>query len=88
MQNLCIVKHLNFYQDKGYPLLLHGEQVSFHGAIVAMCGDIPASNFIGGFKEGVGFSLRKCRMCMATADDISEKVMHCTVWLILYVFFD
>ena len=46
----------------------------FHGAIVSMFGDTPASNFVAGFKEGVGFALRKCRMCMATTDDISEKV--------------
>ena len=26
-----------------------------HGAVVCMCGDTPASNFVAGFKEGVGF---------------------------------
>ena len=46
----------------------------FHGAIVSTCGDTPASNFVGGFKEGVGFALRKRRMCMATTDEISTKV--------------
>ena len=54
--------------------MLHGEEVLFHGAIVSMFGDTPASNFVAGFKEGVGFALRKCRMCMATTDDINEKV--------------
>lgn len=54
--------------------MLLGEEVLFHGAIVSMLGDTPASNFVGGFKEGVGFALRKCRMCMATIDDIREKV--------------
>ena len=39
-----------------------------------MAGDTPASNFIGGFKEGVGFSLRKCRQCYATSSDMSVKV--------------
>ena len=48
----------------GYCLQLRGEQVVLHGAVVAFCGDTPAS-YVGGFKEGVGFSLRKCR-CMAT----------------------
>ena len=42
-----------------------------------MCGDTPGTNFIAGFKEGVGFSLRKCRMCLATATDISIKVSAC-----------
>ncbi len=45
-----------------------------HGAAVCMCGDTPASNFVGGFKEGVGFALRKCRMCLATAADLRIKV--------------
>ena len=31
--------------------------------------DISASNYIGGFKEGVAFALRKCRRCVATADE-------------------
>ena len=35
---------------------------------------IPASNYIGGFKEGVAFALRKCRKCLATADDMRTKV--------------
>ena len=47
-----------------------------HGAVLGMSGDIPASNFIGGFKEGVGLSLRKCRMCMATATDMDTKVIY------------
>ena len=46
-----------------------------HGAVLCMMGDTPASNFIGGFKEGVGFALRKCRMCMATSTDIGAKVI-------------
>ena len=32
---------------------------------VCSIGDVPASNFLGGFKERVGFALRKCRMCLA-----------------------
>ena len=39
-----------------------------------MCGDTPASNFVAGFKEGVGFSLRKCRCCLVTGDTISSIV--------------
>ena len=45
-------------------------------------GDTPASNYIAGFKEGVGFSLRKCRMCLATGSDISEKVMNVNAYAI------
>ena len=48
------------------------------GAILCVIGDIPASNFLGGFKEGVGFALRKCQMCLVTKNDLSTKV-KCTI---------
>ena len=41
-----------------------------------MRGYIPASNYIGGFKEGVAFALRKCRRCLATGDDMRAKVYY------------
>lgn len=58
-----------------------------HGAVVCLCGDIPASNYIGGFKEGVGLSLRKCRRCMATATDMDVKVTTLFVYNNLYINF-
>ena len=33
------------------------------GAVVAVAADTPASNYMGGYKEGVGGALRKCRHC-------------------------
>ena len=51
------------------------ETVTVHGAVLCMIGDTPANNFIGGFKEGVGFALRKCRMCMVTVEDMRVKVI-------------
>jgi len=36
--------------------------------------DTPAACKVGGFKQGVGFAEWKCHHCMATAEDISEKV--------------
>ncbi len=44
------------------------------GTLVAFVGDTPAVNQVGGFKEGVGIAMRKCRHCMATHDQIQEKV--------------
>ena len=44
-----------------------------YGGVICVVGDIPASNFIGGFKEGVGFSFRKCRMCK---DNMTTKVYY------------
>lgn len=49
-------------------------QYSFEGALVAFLGDTPAVNMAGGFKEGVGRAMRKCRHCMATNDQIQTKV--------------
>ena len=48
----------------------------FHGALVAFVGDTPAINMVGGFKEGVGMAMRKCRHCMATNDEVQTKVKH------------
>jgi len=49
--------------------------VIIHEALVCLCGDIPASCHVGGFKEGVGFAKRKCRRCLATNADIMCKVL-------------
>ena len=38
----------------GCSVLLDGAKIKFRAALVAFCGDTPASNFIGGFKESVG----------------------------------
>ena len=74
-------------QDDGFKLHLAGEEVTIHGAVVCLCGDIPASNYIGGFKEGVGLSLRKCRRCMATATDMDVKVTTLFVYNIAKLIF-
>ena len=52
-----------------------GEQI-YHlkGQLVAFVGDTPAVNMAGGFKEGVGMAMRKCRQCMATYNQIQTKV--------------
>lgn len=49
------------------------EIMTVHGVTLCMLGDTPASNFVGGFKESVAFALRKCRWCMTTGTDMSEK---------------
>ena len=48
--------------------------------------DTVAAHQLGGYKVGVGFSLRKCRDCMATQDDIQSKVetnkqLTCTLYI-------
>ena len=70
--------------SQGYTFkLASGETTTLHGALVCSVGDVPASNFLGGFKEGVGFSLRKCRMCLATGIDIISKVSKNIIYLSL-----
>ena len=44
------------------------------GAVLAMLADTQAAHAIGGFKVGVGFSLRKCRNCLATKETMSAWV--------------
>ena len=66
-------------QDEGYCLQLRGEPILLHGAVVAFCGHTPASCYVGGFKEGVEVSLRKCRRGMATLSDVSSKVSFTTL---------
>ena len=72
---------LFFLQDKGYFMQVGDETLTVHGAALCMLGDTPASNFIGGFKESVAFALRKCRRCMTTATDMSEKVSKLLIML-------
>ena len=33
-----------------------------YGGVICVVGDIPTSNFIGRFKKGVGYLVRKCRI--------------------------
>ena len=43
-------------QPQGLNVQLQGREVKLHGTVVCLCGDIPAANYIGGFKEGVEFA--------------------------------
>ncbi len=51
------------------------------GAVLFALADTLAAHELGGFKIGVGFALRKCRMCLATAQQMSTRVR-----IIVYVF--
>ena len=48
--------------------------MTIHDAVLCLLGDTPGSNFLGGFKESVGLSLCKCRRCLVTKEDMSQKV--------------
>ena len=44
------------------------------GAVLAALADTQAAHLLGGFKVGVGFSLLRCRNCLATKEMYSTKV--------------
>lgn len=50
-------------QPAGFAFSLDGFYLPLRGAVVAVSADTPASNYLGGYKEGVGGALRKCRHC-------------------------
>ena len=54
-----------------------GNETRFYGTVIAFLADTLAAHDIGGFKVGVGFALRKCRVCLATDDMIQTKVVVC-----------
>lgn len=47
-------------------MTIDDRQYHLKGRLVAFVGYTPAVNMVGGFKEGVGLAMRKCRQCMAT----------------------
>lgn len=59
-------------------MTIQGERRLVKGGVLFALADTLAAHTLGGFKVGVGLSLRKCRMCLATADQISNKVLLCT----------
>ncbi len=55
-------------------MTIRGVKRVVRGAVLFALADTLASHSMGGFKVGVGFALRKCRMCLATRDQLSTKV--------------
>lgn len=65
---------------------VNGSETLFCGTVVAFLADTLAAHNIGGFKIGVSFALRKCRVCMAIQDSIQSKVRLSVFCLTLIVF--
>ena len=55
------------YQD-GIVVPINGNKTQFCGTVVVLLADTLAAHDIGGFKIGVGFALRKCRVCLNNAN--------------------
>ena len=54
-------------------LNINGGICNFRGTITIVCADNLASWSLGGFKA-LSSALRKCRFCMAVAEDMKSKV--------------
>lgn len=50
--------------------------MTVYGTVLVTLADTLAAHLLGGFKVGVGFSLRICRDCMAVKEDIQTKVQN------------
>ena len=63
-----------FVFQNGLTLTSQGERNVVYGTLFLVLADNLAAHQLGGYKVGIGFSLRKCRVCMATQADIQQKV--------------
>ncbi|XP_066933444.1 uncharacterized protein [Clytia hemisphaerica] len=79
---------------RGYFFTINGKEQLCFGNVILCIGDNEGQHQIGGFKVGIGFALRKCRRCFATAEDIQgnlkptlfvnrSKQEHCRVCQII-----
>lgn len=88
MCSVLITFTLHVLTVQGVTMTIRGEEKLVRGGVLFILADTLAAHAIGGFKVGVGFSLRKCRVCMATQEQLSTKVRTyiCTtvqLWLAL-----
>jgi hypothetical protein len=59
--------------EEGVELEVRNVKKMWYGILLNFSGDMPASNFVGGFKEGVGFANLPCRTCK-----IDRRInLHC-----------
>ena len=60
----------------------NGRDLLVKGTVLAVLADTQAAHSLGGFKIGVGFSLRRCRNCLATKECYCSKVsLHVTMYI-------
>ena len=60
----------------GCSVTVNGFRIKYKGFLVSFCGDTPANNLIGGFKESVGGAYRGCRECMVTKEEMYSIFIH------------
>ena len=60
-------------QEEGVVFQFGATSHTFRGTLTLVAGDNLGSQYIGGYKQ-LASALRKCRYCMAVAEDIQQKV--------------
>ena len=65
----------------GLPISIGNCEYVLHGGLIAFLADTLAAHAVGGFKGSMSFSLRVCRTCMVTPEQIQEYVTEssCTL---------
>jgi hypothetical protein len=63
------VEEINQLQTVGIDIRVGGNVKNYKGSLLMVCGDTPASAWVGGFKKSVA-ATKPCRRCMAGEDDI------------------
>ena len=59
----------------GIQMSVRGQKLTVYGSLVMVLGDTPAAQWIGGFKEGVGFANHGCRTCNASATTMKYQFL-------------
>lgn len=67
---------------------ISGKKHVVRGAVLFALADTLAAHSIGGFKVGVGFSLRKFRICLPTKEQMSCMVrcMYISTFMYMYIY--
>jgi hypothetical protein len=66
---IAVIKQM---ANGGVLISLNGIDHLIEGTLVIAPCDTPAAQWLGGFKEGVGFAYRGCRMCDLTGTDMKK----------------
>ena len=61
-------------QTNGQLFTVNGQSMRVFGSLLLFLADTLAAHQLGGYKVGVGFSLRKCRNCLATSEQMNKFV--------------
>lgn len=71
--------------DAGVPFVISGQLYTFRGTLTLVPVDNLASHYLGGYKS-LSSALRKCRQCMAVAEDMQSKVIM-DIFRLTFTFF-